>query len=92
MPRSLPGDSPTASAWWGFSPPPNLPCHAQLLSRGDRLTLDEIRKCLPIANLDRAVLQRDDAGSSPFVKYLIDAFPSNRRLGGQGRNCILRDD
>jgi len=66
---------PTASAWSGFSPAAEFARPAQLLFRDDRLTLGEIRKCLPITNLDRAVLHHDDAGSSPFVKYLVDAFP-----------------
>jgi hypothetical protein len=54
----------------------------------DRLTLNEIRECLPIANLDRAILDRDDAGSSPVVKYLIDAFP---RTADQFPESALRD-
>ena len=35
---------------------------------------DEIRERLHIANLDRAVLDRDDARAFPIVKYLVDPF------------------
>jgi hypothetical protein len=36
---------------------------------------DEIRERLHIANLDRAVPDRDDARAFPIVKYFIDPFP-----------------